>query len=234
MHTSSSAATAAFTRLELALVLATLGILATVNWPALAVSARRSERVACENNLRQLGRAVSMWAADHDGIDPWWVRPPEGTYQVGFAARVWYQCSFLSNEIANPKVLVCPSDPAKTVNAASDWGAGPTGFMDVGHRDNSVSYLLALHGSSLVSQSIWFGDRNVLFDGTGYCSLGLQNIYHITLRSTVAGWTNNIHGITGNLLLHDGRVIEASRSDISNLVFSVNDNGSACFLTPSP
>ena len=61
----------AFTRLELVVVLAVLSLLAAVTWPALAVSAGRSERVTCINNLRQIGRAFQMWGNDHGGQRPW-------------------------------------------------------------------------------------------------------------------------------------------------------------------
>ena len=64
---NKSASDKAFTRLELVVVLAVLCLLAAVTWPALAVTAARSERATCVNNLRQIGRAYQIWGSDHDG-----------------------------------------------------------------------------------------------------------------------------------------------------------------------
>jgi len=50
-----------FTRLELVAVIAGLALLCMVALPLYAATRGDSERAACLNNLRQLGRAVQMW-----------------------------------------------------------------------------------------------------------------------------------------------------------------------------
>jgi hypothetical protein len=214
------------------MLLAALGTVAAVTWPALAVSTSRSARVACVNNLRLMGRATHMWAGDHGGLNPWWVRTPDGTRGDAMARNAWYQYLFLSNQFVTPKLLVCPSDPQK--RTASDWGLGPGGFLNSAYRGNSVSYFIAVDASPLLPHSPLFGDRNVRYDFNGTCSLGLPNVWGLQTRppSSWGKWTNDLHGITGNLVLQDGRVLQASASDFTNAVATMDDNGQTHFLTP--
>lgn len=60
----------AFTLIELLVVIATIGILAALLLPALARSKESGRRVACANNLRQLGLSLLMYSDDHDGLFP--------------------------------------------------------------------------------------------------------------------------------------------------------------------
>lgn len=55
----------------------------------------RAERIRCVNNLKQIGLAMRVWSLDNqDAYPPNW--------QV------------MSNELSTPKILVCPSDTART------------------------------------------------------------------------------------------------------------------------
>src|SRR6185369_7822732 len=62
--------------------------------------------------------------------------------------KVYWQFAFISNELSNPKVLVCPADrgvgaPRKL---AKSFGADPknSGLMAPGFRDQACSYTIAL------------------------------------------------------------------------------------------
>jgi prepilin-type processing-associated H-X9-DG protein/prepilin-type N-terminal cleavage/methylation domain-containing protein len=72
----SAHATSGFTVIELLVVMAILGLLAGLLWPALAGARHASLRAACANNLRQLALANHLYAADH------------GTY-VAAAEDIW-------------------------------------------------------------------------------------------------------------------------------------------------
>jgi prepilin-type N-terminal cleavage/methylation domain-containing protein len=62
--------TKGFTLVELLVVIAIVAILAALLLPTLGRTRASAKRTACSNNLRQLGLAVSLYAADHDGILP--------------------------------------------------------------------------------------------------------------------------------------------------------------------
>lgn len=61
---------AAFTLVELLVVLALIGLLASLLLPALGKARARARNIACVSNLRQLGLAVRSYAEDHDGRLP--------------------------------------------------------------------------------------------------------------------------------------------------------------------
>src|SRR5262245_37078935 len=114
----------AFTRLEAAAVLAALGVLALLALPSLANQRERSTRVLCVNNLRLVGQAVQEWGTEHGGRmplrTPWSNGAGEGTGGHPLREDLYFQWSWMSNELRTPKILACPSDTEK--NPASNWG----------------------------------------------------------------------------------------------------------------
>src|SRR5262249_59498980 len=60
-----------FTRLELGAVLAGVTLVFLVVVPLVAQSRPRSQLAICLNNLRQVGRAMLSWNAEHGAADPW-------------------------------------------------------------------------------------------------------------------------------------------------------------------
>src|SRR2546428_6089334 len=102
----------AFTRLELAAVLAAVLLLALVAIPALANTKPRADRVTCVNNLRLIGRAEHIWANEHNDALPWWVDVNEGGTQHtgGLQNNVWFNYGMMTNELGTPSILACPGD----------------------------------------------------------------------------------------------------------------------------
>src|SRR5215212_4793809 len=107
-----------FTRIEALVMLAAVLILTCVALPVLAHTKPRSHRVACLNNLRQIGVGWRTWANDHGDRFPWLAIAPADGGSTGGPLEAWYYFGLASNELATPKILVCPSDPLK--RAASD------------------------------------------------------------------------------------------------------------------
>lgn len=67
---------------------------------ALDAAKERAQRIACVNNLKQLGLAARIWATDNGDV-----LPPD--------------LLSMSNEIIAPKILVCPADTAR--KPAASW-----------------------------------------------------------------------------------------------------------------
>ena len=87
----------AFTRVELLAVLAALALLGALALPAVTPARESGHRVACANNLRQLGRALVMYADENRGLFP----------ERATLGR-WPQR--LSRYCADTNLLFCPSD----------------------------------------------------------------------------------------------------------------------------
>lgn len=99
----------AFTLVELLTVIAVIGILAALTFPALAGARKRADAMRCGQNLRQIGLAMRMYAdADASGRLPGDDRP--GPRPIGMdPGPVWI--FNLTNVLgAVDEIRICPSD----------------------------------------------------------------------------------------------------------------------------
>lgn len=103
--------TRGFTLIELLVVIAIIAILAAILFPAFTAAKKRAQMTQCLGNLKQLGAAIKLYAADSNGRMPnastgapnwcgcetWygWVYPNKG--------QIW-------RYVKNSRIFLCPSD----------------------------------------------------------------------------------------------------------------------------
>ena len=223
---------AAFTRLELLAVLAGVVLLAAAVLPALAGNRIRSDRVLCANNLRRIAMALQQWGNDHDDRQPWEVLPAEGgTYQHALSPNVWFHFAWMSNELATPKVLLCPAD---TGQPARDFTGDPSGgYLHPNFANRATSYFLS-HAFNSGPNAMIAGDRNVTADSTTTCSRFIST-FAAASRPLPVGlrWTSLLHNNAGNMLALDGRVEQFSSAQLQRAISNpADDNGNLHYITP--
>jgi prepilin-type N-terminal cleavage/methylation domain-containing protein/prepilin-type processing-associated H-X9-DG protein len=158
----------AFSLVELLVVTVIIGILAALLLPGLAGAKERARRAVCNQNLRQIGLAWTLYATDNHDVLP----PPQ------LPAGYWPMV--LQPNYANAGVLLCPSDPSAAPSASAppptnadfaprsylintfvDYYASLAGLASNTPSWNTNIWLLQMKLSSIVhpSATIAFGEK---------------------------------------------------------------------------
>ena len=197
------------TLVELLVVIAIIGILAAMLLPALNQAKSRAKRIACVENLRQVGLAFHSFAHDHDGKFPMAVaQRADGSLEFAQAVRAtegefgvsYHHFQPLERELVTPKLLICPADSRLP---ASNF---------IGLRDNNLSYFVSLDATYGQVNALLAGDRNI--DGE---PPGPRSRYRLDASHGLR-WTDELHRFRGNLLFADGRVEPSSKTILTTSV----------------
>jgi prepilin-type N-terminal cleavage/methylation domain-containing protein/prepilin-type processing-associated H-X9-DG protein len=109
----------AFTLVELIVVLAIISLLGSLAMPALQRAMDRARSMKCAGNLRSIGMAANLWAADNNNTYP----------QIDQAAAPIYspQGSNIVTTLANygitTNVVQCPVDMVSNPSSFSKYGS---------------------------------------------------------------------------------------------------------------
>jgi prepilin-type N-terminal cleavage/methylation domain-containing protein/prepilin-type processing-associated H-X9-DG protein len=104
----------AFTLIELLVVIAIIALLAGLLFPTFSQAQGKARQVTCLSNLRQIGMANLMYAADYDDFPVWGGDPPDlntdGWAGNTDVATMRPQHEVLMPYSKNKEIWKCPSD----------------------------------------------------------------------------------------------------------------------------
>jgi len=228
----------ALSHIEVVAIIASLSLTLVLVIPALAHDQARSSRIACANNLRQIGMGFQIWGNEHNDTLPQEVALANGgTMQHSLAPNVWFHFAWISNEVFSPRIYFCPSDSGEPALAFS--GSPGSGYLNPNFANRATSYFLGYTASSLLNSpdAVIAGDRNVSTAGLqqfGGCSRFNSALSIPTPpRAGIAEWTTGLHGAAGNVLSYDGKVQQLDSGGLRRaLDLPQTDNATRHIITP--
>jgi prepilin-type processing-associated H-X9-DG protein len=186
----------AFRKRDLVIVIGCLAFIsAFVVYPAMLRSAERSKRIGCTCNLKQIGLSFRTWSLDCGDAYPMRVSVTNGgTMETISSGLAFYHFQAMSNELASPRVLVCPAD---------QFRKPATNFANLKNRN--LSYFVGADAADTNPNMFLSGDDNLLVNGAP----ARPGLLILSTNSPIA-WSQRRHGGQGNVALADGSVQQFS------------------------
>jgi len=148
---------AAFTLIEMLVVIAIIGVLAALLLPALAAAREKARRTSCLNNLNQFSKALESYCADFSGYFPCypgWGVDPSATTPLGTATGgVTYRSYINGTQYACRMTGLIPADAVVTDEPINlpIFGRGATSGISCGLAFPGVNFFRTVFfGSPIV------------------------------------------------------------------------------------
>jgi prepilin-type processing-associated H-X9-DG protein len=201
-------AAGALTLIELLIVVAIVAVLLAMILP-MRSGPRKSTRLTCMSNLRQIAIAFHMWAEDHEGRFPAQVSVEDnGTLEAIGTGSPAPHFQVLNKYIRNWSILVCPTDKSRT----------SCGTNTVLLTDTNLSYFVSVDAALSTTNALLSGDRHLAAAGRP----GKPKLLTLT-SNTVVSWTSELHKQSqrpgGNIVFVDGHA-EWRHTNLASLIQS--------------
>jgi hypothetical protein len=196
---SSAVVPRGFTRVELVVVVSVVLLLAAVLLSALNAAKLMAYRIACTNNLKQIGLSCRVFATGHDGLFPMQAMTNQSGAPAFLGSGDAYRF-FLSasNGLGTSLVLRCPADRTRTVT--TNW---PT------FKNEKLSYFVGLDAKETEPQMMLSGDSNLTTNDVPV----KPGLLLLTTNMNL-GWSAERHVGNGNMVLGDGSVLQTSSASL--------------------
>ncbi len=212
----------AFTLVELLLVIFVILIVLSLLPVSSGHGRVHAQRLACVNNLKQIGIAYRVWSPDQSDLCPAQQTAALGGWKdiltnadQGFL--VWTNYAIMANELGmKPNLIVCPADERTSVDTFSNL-----------HSDLNVSYFVGASANDEEPASLLGGDRNlapgaVPKDDYGFSPRSGQGndvAIHANTQSSPVCWSLKMHSHgnttgSGNILLGDGSIQQVTSGSL--------------------
>jgi competence protein ComGC len=202
MKSCSSRNLRALTLLEVLIIIALVAVLVILLLPATSGS-RKSTRIACANNLMQIGMSVRIWAGDHGEKFPMQLSVTNGgTMEFIGTPETFRHFQAMSNELGTPRILFCPADTKRgyATNFTSDFN------------NARITYFVGVDATQSNAMMLLSGDRNIT-NGTAIT----RGLLELTTNRP-AGWTSELHAKSGNVGLADASVQQVTTHGLQTLL----------------
>ena len=202
-----------FTRTELLVVVAVLFLLALVlvGWRVHEQPKTRAR--VCVENLKQIGTAFRVWPPASGSEYPMAVATNSGgSMEYILTGETFRHFLAMTNELRNPRLLVCPADNRQAVASFS-----------AGLANTNISYFVGVDAEEVRPQMLLSGDRAITNSAP-------QSTRLLTITTNdPAGWSRSVHLAGGNILSADGSV--QAGLDVTGLRRQIAD-GEKVFRAP--
>ena len=192
------------------MIIFTMAVAVVLLIPALAASKRKSSRLNCVSNIKQIGIAFRLWEGDNNDKYPMAVSVTNGgAMELVVTGNVAACFRVMSNELSTPRILLCPEDTHRTY--ATNFSTGFSGA--------NISYFVNPDAAEAYPQMILDGDDNLLVNGKS----AQPGILSIGTNGSV-GWTKERHHGVGYIGMADG---SAQQVTINGLQQTLQQTGIA-------